>query len=128
MVKRRLGPVKVSVFRCVGEPREKGHYDEFEVPFVGGMNVLGVLEHIYGELDPSLSYYKSCRIGRCSGCFVNVNGKTVMACDEPAVDQDMVIEPLRKFKLIKDLVVDFSQLADLSQRTRPETVDVEAIA
>jgi succinate dehydrogenase/fumarate reductase-like Fe-S protein len=101
--------MKVKVFRGVGAPAQNAHYDEFEVPFVKGMNIMGLLEYIYNELDPSLAYYKSCRITRCVGCLVRVNGKTVLSCDEPAADQDTLIEPLNKFKLIKDLIVDFSQ-------------------
>jgi succinate dehydrogenase/fumarate reductase-like Fe-S protein len=101
--------VKVKVFRGVGNPAKDAHFDEFEVPYTIGLNVMGVLEYIYNNLDSSLSYYKSCRIGRCTGCFVRRNGKNVLSCDQAVNDEDMVIEPLPKFLLIKDLVVDFSK-------------------
>ena len=101
--------MKVKVFRGVGNPAKDTHFDEFEVPFTPGLNVMGVLEYVYANLDSSLSFYKSCRIGRCTGCFVKYNGKTVLSCDQAVTNDDMVIEPIPRFPLIKDLVVDFSK-------------------
>ena len=39
------------------------------------------------------------------GCQVVVNGKVKLACTTPVVG-NIVLEPLRRFKVIKDLVVE----------------------
>jgi succinate dehydrogenase/fumarate reductase-like Fe-S protein len=68
-------------------------YKEYEVPFVRGMSILNVLEHIYSYLDHTLSFYYSCRIGRCNACDAVVNGKLTETCTAPC-EGDMTIEPI----------------------------------
>lgn len=97
---------KITIKR--GMPNQEGTWMDYEVPLLPNMTVLGVLDYIYENLDSSLSYYQSCRFGRCKGCFVSVDGKTVLSCDHSASD-GMRIGPVEKFTLIKDLVVDFQK-------------------
>ncbi|MEW6524415.1 MAG: 2Fe-2S iron-sulfur cluster-binding protein [Bacillota bacterium] len=84
-----------------GEP----YFQQYTVPLDRGATVLSVLRYIYEELDRSLAYYCSCRIGRCAGCHVSVNGKTRLACTT-AVRGDLVLEPMPGYPVVKDLVVD----------------------
>lgn len=93
-------------------------YDCYEVPLVEGMSVLGVLDHIYEHNDSSISYYQSCKVGRCTGCAVIVNGKPCLACMTLAT-RDMTIEPLRSHKVIKDLVVDNRAKTSRRSSTQP---------
>jgi fumarate reductase iron-sulfur subunit len=100
--------IKTRVFRCTPQNgKQEGHYESYEVPFQEGMSVLEVLDYIYKNHDSSLSFYYSCRIGKCLGCFVDIDGKVALACATPAKD-NMTIGPHKKFNLIKDLMVDFS--------------------
>ncbi len=78
---------------------------QYKVPSAGEMTVLGVLDYIYEEIDSSLAYYKSCRIGTCKGCWVEVNGKSALSCRVLAEDS-MRIAPLKDRTIIRDLVVD----------------------
>ena len=66
---------------------------------------MNVLNYISENLDPTLGFYSSCRIGKCMGCQVIINNKVKLACTT-LVEEDIKLEPLRKFKVIKDLVVD----------------------
>jgi len=98
----------VKVFRHDPAAAEGPHYDDFEVPYGEGDTVLDVLNHIYEHFDQSLGFRSACRKGKCGSCPVVVNGRPAFSCREPAAPE-LVIEPHRKFRLIRDLVVDFDR-------------------
>jgi succinate dehydrogenase/fumarate reductase iron-sulfur protein len=95
----------VKVYRFDPTVDKKPRYQSYAVPFENGLSVLNILQYISDNIDPSLSFYYSCRIGKCNGCLMTVNGKSARVCTQPA-EKQMTIEPLRGFKVIKDLVVD----------------------
>jgi succinate dehydrogenase/fumarate reductase-like Fe-S protein len=86
-----------------------GVKDCFEVPLEEGMSVLNVLEHISKKLDSSLAYYGSCKIGKCMGCSLKINGERGLACTT-LVDGDLGLEPDDRYPVIRDLVVDMGDL------------------
>lgn len=97
--------VEVKIRRY--DPHQKGakpYYQSYKVPVETGMSVLNVLTYIYENLDHSLGFYYSCRIGKCTGCHVVVNGKVKLACVTPA-SGNMKIDPFPRHKIIRDLVV-----------------------
>lgn len=96
----------VSIYRTDPQDSSRFWYDSFKVPFEGGQSVLGVLRYIYETYDPSLAFYGSCRIGKCTGCHVRVNGKTRLACTTMADGSDLRVEPLPGYPIVRDLVVD----------------------
>jgi fumarate reductase iron-sulfur subunit len=99
--------IKTKIFRYTPQNgKQEGHYAVYEIPYQEGMSVLQVLDYIYENYDSSLAFYYSCRIGKCLGCFVDIDGKVKLACCTPA-DDNMTIGPHKKFTLIKDLMVDF---------------------
>ncbi len=87
------------------EPR----YDAYEVPPEGwdGRKVIDTLRYIYENLDPGLSFREPCRQRLCGACTVMVNSKAVLACDALS-QKEMVIEPVAKYQVLKDLIVDLS--------------------
>jgi len=96
----------VKVYRTDPVNPQRSWYDTFKVPFESGQSILGVLKYIYETYDPSLAYYNSCRIGKCTGCHVKVNGKTRLACTTVSDGNDLILEPLAGYPVIRDLVVD----------------------
>jgi succinate dehydrogenase/fumarate reductase-like Fe-S protein len=98
--------IKVKIYRHDPAIESSPRYETYEVPVTTGMSIFNVLEYINEHYDGGLSHYCSCRIGVCSGCMVNVNGKPKLACSEFAED-DMTLEPSNKRLLIKDLLIDF---------------------
>lgn len=99
--------IKVKVFRFDPSIDKEPRYVTYEVPFSKEekMCVLSLLDYIYENLDSSLAYLSSCRVGRCHCCDLMVNGKAVEACSELVLG-DITIEPPLKlgFKVIKDLI------------------------
>lgn len=96
--------VKIKVFRFDPKIDKEPYYDTFEVETQTSYSVYNALEYITENLDPTLSYYASCRIGACMGCLARVNGEVVRTCTTMLTD-DIVIEPVKKDNVLKDLVM-----------------------
>ncbi len=102
--------IRVQIYRSPSSDRidaaREGEYREYEVPHQERMTVMNVLDIIQEDYDRSLAFYKSCRIGRCSGCLVSVDGKSQFSCSTLARN-GMKIGPAPKYKVIRDLVTKF---------------------
>lgn len=87
---------------------EDAFYRTYEVPYQEGMTLLDLLRAIYEHQDGTLCFRSSCGIGKCGSCAVSMNGREVLSCRKilSKNERDLVIEPLRNFPVIKDLVVD----------------------
>ena len=88
--------------------RGKGKYKEYEIPFTERMTVLNACTYVYENFGRSLSFYYSCRIGKCLGCLMDIDCETKLGCATLARD-GMRIGPAKKFKVVKDLFVDFEK-------------------
>lgn len=87
----------------------RGDYDErweetYKLLFVPGQSVLQVLKRIYEDIDPTLAFYSSCRIGKCGLCRMLINGHLRMACATLA-EGDLHLKPDPKGSLVRDLYV-----------------------
>jgi len=75
-----------------------------------GPMVLDALIKIKNEIDPTLTFRRSCREGICGSCAMNINGTNGLAClrgcDE--VDGTIKIYPLPHMEVVKDLVPDMT--------------------
>lgn len=95
--------INVSCFRYDPEADAEPRYQDYSVPLQDGqMSVHDCLNHIRENLDPSLAYFINCHLGFCQRCSLRVNGKVVLACETPA-EEDMVLEPVNKDEVIRDL-------------------------
>jgi len=96
--------VKMKIFRFDPTVDKEPHYDTFEVETQTGYSIYNALEYIAENLDPTLAYYASCRIGLCAGCMARVNGKVVKTCLE-MLTEDCTIEPVNQKNVLRDLVM-----------------------
>ena len=99
---------KVTIYRFDPAKDDKPRYDVYENVPCKAMRVSDVLNYIYQNIDSTLVFRYSCRMGLCDACLMKVNGKVEVVCKKPA-EKEMLIEPVDKFVVLKDLVVDFSQ-------------------
>ncbi|MCL4448066.1 MAG: 2Fe-2S iron-sulfur cluster-binding protein [Thermoplasmatales archaeon] len=97
--------VTIKIARNENSHGSKTNYQSYQIPLQEGMSVLDALDYIYENLDSTISYYShtACKIGICSNCTVSVNGKVSLAC-QTKVDTDLVVEPVKNLKVVKDLV------------------------
>lgn len=75
-----------------------------------GPMVLDALIKIKNEIDPTLTFRRSCREGICGSCSMNINGSNTLACTK-AIDDikgPISIYPLPHMSVVKDLVPDMA--------------------
>jgi len=89
-----------------------GSFSNFQVPRLNRQTILDVVTFIQRNLDTTLAYRYSCRVGMCGTCAMTVNGVPRWTCRTQAANFDaeshIRIEPLQKFPVVKDLVVDMN--------------------
>ena len=92
------------------DPQTKRSYlSTYKVPIRKGTTLLDALLYIKDNLDETLTFRHSCRMGICGSCAVNVDGKPMLACYTQVLDLEadaVTLEPLSNLPVVKDLVVD----------------------
>ena len=104
---------KINIYRWDPDKKENPKIDTFEVDITKcGNKVLDILNKIKNEIDPSLTYRRSCAHGVCGSCAMNVDGINTLSCmkSHKDINGDINIYPLPHLKVIKDLVADLSTL------------------
>jgi succinate dehydrogenase / fumarate reductase iron-sulfur subunit len=106
-----------------GTPREGEELVEYRVPVEEGMVVLDALHWIQANLAPDLAVRWNCKAAKCGSCSAEVNGRPVLTCktrmSDFAEDEEIVVEPIRAFPLIKDLVTDVSWNYEVNKQILP---------
>ena len=97
--------ITISVERSDPEQGREPVLEAYEVPVDDGATVLGALLHIYETSESNLAFRCGCRNRDCGLCAVDVNGKPRLACITP-LRKGMVIRPLRKLPVARDLMID----------------------
>jgi succinate dehydrogenase / fumarate reductase iron-sulfur subunit len=104
--------VKLKIYRFNPETDKEPHYDTFIVEANTNDRILDCLNKIRWEQDSSLAYRMSCAHGICGSDAVTINGMPALACQKLIKDydytQELLIEPLKYFPIMKDLTVDMS--------------------
>ena len=101
--------ITLQVARYRPEQESEVTFDEFEVPCPKDWVVLDGLNHVKDQLDGTLAYRWSCRMGICGSCGMTVNGEPKLTCATFLPDYapgPIRVEPLRNFPVIRDLIVD----------------------
>ena len=75
-----------------------------------GPMVLDALIKIKNEIDPTLTFRRSCREGICGSCAMNIDGTNTLACLKAIDDVRGAIKiyPLPHLEVVKDLVPDLT--------------------
>jgi succinate dehydrogenase/fumarate reductase-like Fe-S protein len=92
------------VFRFDPGIDKEPYYKNYQVETSAGFSVLNALQYIAEHVDPTLSFYVSCRIGVCMGCLLKIGGKPKRSCSV-MLTEDVVLEPLDRANVLKDLVM-----------------------
>ena len=108
-MKEKPEKAKVKMFRFDPTIDKEPRYETFEVPSEAwfGIKVIDTIRYIYENFAPGLSFREPCRQQLCGGCVIMVNKKPVLAC-EAFAEKEMTIEPVPKYRVLKDLIVDLS--------------------
>lgn len=126
-----------AVYRYDPDSGDNPRVDTYEVDMDScGPMVLDALIKIKNDIDPTLTFRRSCREGICGSCAMNIDGGNTLACTL-AVDDvkgDVKIYPLPHMPVIKDLVPDmtnfYAQYASIKpwlQAAAPPRADQERL-
>lgn len=100
-------------------PTSKPYWEEFELAYHSGMNVISSLMEIAanpvtreGKQTTPITYDSNCLEEVCGSCAMLINGRARMACSSliDNLEQPVKLEPFSKFPVIRDLAVDRSVL------------------
>ncbi|MCH2125390.1 MAG: succinate dehydrogenase iron-sulfur subunit [Pirellulaceae bacterium] len=121
---------KVKVLRQDG-PGQNTYWEHHRVDYEQDMNVISVLqriaaqsETIEGKSVAPVAWDCNCLEEVCGACTMVINGRTRQSCtalvDRLLEEDPEVIElqPMRKFPVLRDLVVDRSRLFRSLQKTK----------
>ena len=94
---------------------DKYHLDKSKI----GPMVLDAIIHIKNNIDPTLTFRRSCREGICGSCSMNINGTNTLACLTPLEKKEYDVYPLPHMSVIKDLIVDLKPFFDQYKSIKP---------
>jgi len=113
---------KFAIYRYDPETQKKPSMQEYSINLGDcGPMQLDALIHIKDDIDPTLTFRRSCREGICGSCAMNINGKNGLACllyIEPS-DKPIEIQPLPHTYVVKDLVPDLTNFYNQYKSIEP---------
>ena len=113
-----------SVYRWnPDKPDEKPYMQEYKVDLnTCGPMVLDALIKIKNEMDPTLTFRRSCREGICGSCAMNIGGTNTLACIskiDTNLGSSSKIYPLPHMYIVKDLVPDLTNFYNQYKSIQP---------
>ncbi|HLK40681.1 MAG TPA: succinate dehydrogenase iron-sulfur subunit [Polyangiaceae bacterium] len=121
--------VRLRVRRQDG-PTSRSYWQEFDVPVQPRMNVISALMAIQknpvtssGERVTPVVWESVCLEEVCGACTMLVNGRVRQSCSAlidslGGGDRPIVLQPMTKFPVVRDLVVDRSRMFDDLKRIK----------
>jgi succinate dehydrogenase / fumarate reductase iron-sulfur subunit len=101
----------ISVYRWSPDDDANPRMDTYQIDLdTCGPMVLDAIIKIKNEIDPTLTFRRSCREGICGSCAMNIDGTNTLACTKPIADVegDIRIYPLPHLPVVKDIVPDLT--------------------
>lgn len=101
-------------------PEEKPYWENFSLEYSDNDTVLALLiklEHPEGNSTP-VHHECNCKEEMCGTCTIRINGRPRLSCStlvsklpKSSIKKPIVLEPLEKFPVIKDLTVNRSSIS-----------------
>jgi succinate dehydrogenase / fumarate reductase iron-sulfur subunit len=110
------------VLRFEPDGGSKPRWQEYTLPYTPGLTVLDGLWLIKEDVDPTLVWRSSCRMGICGSCGMFINGLPRLACNTQISELGLttvVVAPLPNFDIVRDLVPDLGPLFDHHRALSP---------
>lgn len=114
--------ITLEVFRYRPDEEERSTFQSYEVPYHEHWVVLDALNWIKDNIDGTLSYRWSCRMGVCGSCGMMLNGDPKLSCAAFLKDyfpKAIRVEPLTNFPVERDLVIDMDGFMEKLTMVKP---------
>ncbi|MGI6555135.1 MAG: 2Fe-2S iron-sulfur cluster-binding protein [Bacillota bacterium] len=101
--------VRLKVFRFNPQVDTVPYYSRYTLPWTEGLTLLSAIRQIYETVDPTIGFRNYfCGRGLCGSCLMTVDGVVRKSCHVVLeAGREYLVEPPRKYPVIRDLVVDF---------------------
>lgn len=123
--------VKLRIKRQDG-PGKSAYWEFHEVPYEENMNIISALQKVAanpttrdGKKVTPVAWDCGCLEEVCGACTMVINGKVRQSCSalvdrllEDSPSGEIVLEPMSKFPVLRDLVVDRSRLFNSLKRVK----------
>ena len=101
-----------AIFQVWRGDRGQGQFSKYTTEISEGMVVLDAIHQIQAEQANDLGVRWNCKAGKCGSCSAEINGMPRLMCmtrmNELPADKPVVVEPMKSFPHIRDLVTDVS--------------------
>jgi len=124
-INNKMSQIQFRLTRYNPETDLVPYVKTYQVPVHPGMTVLDGLHYIKDNLDSTLAWRYSCRMGICGSCGMLLNGRPGLACNTQILEiahADLTVAPLPNFGIIRDLVPDLWTMLDKHRSIKPYIV------
>jgi succinate dehydrogenase / fumarate reductase iron-sulfur subunit len=101
-----------ATFQILRGNNDGAKFEDYTIDVAEGMVVLDAVLQIQAEHASDMAVRWNCKAGHCGSCSAEVNGKPKLMCmcrlNELPLDKPVLIQPLKAFPWVKDLVTDVS--------------------
>src|SRR3954464_346269 len=101
-----------ATFRIWRSADDAGQFRDYTAEVTEGMVVLDAVHQIQATQSSDLACRWNCKAGKCGSCSAEINGMPRLMCmtrlSEIDLDMPVIIEPMRAFPPMRDLVTDVS--------------------
>ena len=117
--------VTLRIKRFNPEKDTKPWWGEYQVEAEPTDRLLDALNQVKWSLDGSLTYRRSCAHGICGSDAMLINGRNALACKVllKNLGTKITIEPMRGFRVIKDLLVDMEAFFEKYRSVKPYLIN-----
>ena len=113
--------VTLKIKRFNPEKDPEPYWGEYQVEAEPTDRLLDALNYVKWYLDGTLTFRRSCAHGICGSEAMLINGKNGLACKMllKNLGGKITVEPMRGFRVIKDLLVDMDVFLDKYKSVKP---------
>jgi succinate dehydrogenase / fumarate reductase iron-sulfur subunit len=117
----------LKIQRFNPEKDEKPHWQEYRLEVEPSDRLLDALHQVKWYQDGTLAFRRSCAHGVCGSDAMTVNHVNRLACKVLMRDLGgtVTVEPLRGFRVVKDLVVDMEPFFEKYRSIKPYFINYE---
>ena len=117
--------MRIKRFRPETDTRP--HWETYEVQADPTDRVLDALQYVQWRHDGTLAFRRSCAHGICGSDAMRINGVNRLACKVLIQDVGtrITVEPVRGFRVIKDLIVDMEPFLEKYKSVKPYLINDE---
>ena len=104
------GAIHIKAYRFDPANPDQAGFQSFTVAATEPLSVMALMAEIHALDETFACRTSTCFKGQCGSCLVRVNGRDALGCVTMVQPGETVtLEPHAKYRVVRDLVVDFSQ-------------------